>query len=57
MTWILVVFACIAGECKFVSSSIAFWSQPKCNAQLVQVVTELQQVGTAIGVCLNVNVL
>lgn len=57
MAWILVMFACIAGECKFVASSTAFWSEAKCTEQLVQVVAELQQIGTAVGVCLNVNVL
>lgn len=57
MTWILVLFVCIAGECQFVTAEDIFWSESKCMTQLVQAITELEQIGTAVGVCVNVNIL
>jgi len=57
MAWILVLFVCIAGECQFVTADTAFWSESKCMTQLSVVVNDLQQIGTAVGVCLNVNIL
>ena len=56
MAWILVLFVCIAGECQFVTADTVFWSESKCMTQLVKAVTELQQIGTAVGMCLNVNI-
>jgi hypothetical protein len=56
MAWILVLFVCIAGECQFVTAEDIFWSENKCLAQLSAVITELQQIGTAVGVCINVNI-
>ena len=56
MAWILVLFVCIAGECQFVTAEETFWSENKCMTHLVQAITELQQIGTAVGVCLNVNI-
>jgi hypothetical protein len=57
MIWILVLFVCIAGECQFVTAEDTFWSENKCMTQLVQAITELEQIGTAVGVCVNVNIL
>jgi hypothetical protein len=57
MAWILVLFVCIAGECQFVTAEDVFWSEIKCMTQLVQAITELEQIGTAVGVCVNVNIL
>lgn len=56
MVWILVLFVCIAGECQFVTSEETFWSENKCNKHLSVVVNDLQQIGTAMGVCVNVNI-
>jgi hypothetical protein len=57
MAWILVLFVCIAGECQFVTAEDTFWSENKCMAQLAVVINDLQQIGTAVGVCVNVNIL
>ena len=56
MAWILVLFVCIAGECQFVTADTVFWSESKCVQELVKIETELQQIGTSVGVCLNVNI-
>lgn len=56
MTWILVLFVCIAGECQFVTAEDIFWSESKCMTQLSVAVNNLQQIGTAVGVCVNVNI-
>jgi hypothetical protein len=57
MAWILVLFVCIAGECQFVTSEDTFWSENKCLAHLTVVINDLQQIGTAVGVCINVNII
>lgn len=56
MVWILVLFVCIAGECQFVTAEETFWSENKCLDQLSVAITELEQIGTAVGVCVNVNI-
>lgn len=56
MVWILVLFVCIAGECQFVTSEETFWSENKCTKHLSVVVNDLQQIGTAMGVCVKVNI-
>jgi hypothetical protein len=56
MAWILVLFVCIAGECQFVIAEDVFWSENKCVKHLSVVVNELQQIGTATGVCVKVNI-
>ena len=56
MAWILVLFVCIAGECQFVTAEETFWSENKCTKHLSVAITELEQIGTAVGVCVNVNI-
>jgi hypothetical protein len=57
MAWILVLFVCIAGECQFVVAEDVFWSANNCAKQLAVVINDLQQIGTSVGVCVNVNIL
>lgn len=56
MAWILVLFVCIAGDCQFVTAEETFWSENKCTKHLSVAITELEQIGTAVGVCVNVNI-